>query len=378
MALISDKQRRGANWVHICYLVFFLIGPILKPTLGMWLGSLAVIAVFLPIYGVYVQTDRDSVRGWMVAATFALAIVSLPWNPSGAVTFFIYTAAFTPFTTPRTKVVLALLVLESVAAVGLVYLLERREWTHGAWINAATALLLVWGIGMGNLFHARERRADCKLRMAQQEIETLAAVAERERIARDLHDVLGHTLSVMAMKAELAGRLLRGSGAQGESVARAVEEIRDVETMGRTALTEVREPIGGYRGRGFGAEMEHSRLTLLAAGVSLEVDKAGWDGAGIGAAEETAMALALREAVTNIVRHAQATECRLRLVTVEGRRRLIVEDNGRTGAGAAREGNGLRGMRERVEALGGRVELDREKGTRLMVELPLRAGGVVG
>jgi len=111
--------------------------------------------------------------------------------------------------------------------------------------------------------------------------------------------------------------------------------------------------------------------------VTLKVDSyADADGSPSGAAhltsaEETALALALREAVTNIVRHARATTCRLHFVTEEGRRRLLVEDNGEHSI--AREGNGLRGMRERIESLGGRLSLERDHGTRLLIELPARS-----
>jgi two-component system sensor histidine kinase DesK len=203
--------------------------------------------------------------------------------------------------------------------------------------------------------------------MAHEEIEALAAVAERERIARDLHDVLGHTLSVIVLKAELAGRLL----ARGEDTSRAAQEIADVERTARSALAEVRETIGGYRARGLPAEMDAARNALTAAGVRFEVEGAPAAGT-LRPAEETVLALALREAVTNVVRHAQAQTCRLRFTVQNGRHSLAIEDDGQHTA--LQEGNGLRGMRERVESLGGTVQLEREHGTRLLIELPVAAG----
>jgi two-component system sensor histidine kinase DesK len=203
-------------------------------------------------------------------------------------------------------------------------------------------------------------------------------MAERERIARDLHDVLGHTLSLIVVKSELAKRLLT------TDPARAATEIADVERTARTALAEVREAIGGYRSRGLAAEIETARRTLDAAGVTLILaDTTGappttaassWVGEGANTAtnltphEETALALALREAVTNIVRHARATTCTLRFLSEHGTRRLIVEDNGATPI--TREGNGLRGMRERIESLGGHLALEHDRGTRLQITLP--------
>ena len=124
----------------------------------------------------------------------------------------------------------------------------------------------------------------------------LAATAERERIARDLHDVLGHTLSVIVLKAELAGRLMQCDPA------RAAVEIADVEHTARTALAEVREAITGYRSKGLAQEIDKTRLCLDAAGVRLECETVP---PVLDAAEETVMALALREAATKEVWSAE-------------------------------------------------------------------------
>src|ERR1700710_1009280 len=122
-------------------------------------------------------------------------------------------------------------------------------------------------VGTSNIFIAQRKRTDHKLRRAHDEIEQLAALAERERIARDLHDVLGHTLSVIVLKAELAGRLME------RDPQRAAAEIADVERTARTALSEVREAIGGYRTQGLAAEMSLARRALDAAGVVLTLEE---------------------------------------------------------------------------------------------------------
>jgi two-component system sensor histidine kinase DesK len=243
---------------------------------------------------------------------------------------------------------------------------------HISWPNIFIAIFLVIIIGGGNIFFAEQKRTECKLRIAQQENLTLAAVAERERIARDLHDVLGHTLSVIVLKAELAGRLI------SLDPVRATAEISDVERTARTALAEVRETIGGYRARGLAAEIEAARLTLDAAGVRLLAEGSPTHTAALSSQEETALSLALREAITNIVRHARATTCRLCFVTEADSRLLLVEDDGQHAV--VREGNGLRGMRERIESLGGRFSIecgiDHNRGTRLIIELPLREAAI--
>jgi two-component system sensor histidine kinase DesK len=139
-----------------------------------------------------------------------------------------------------------------------------------------------------------------------------------------------------------------------------------VETIARKALTDVREAISGYRSEGLAAEIDHARKTLDAAGVQLACDSKPPQ---LPAAEETVLSLILREAVTNIVRHAHASHCRLDLQSNEAGTVLVIEDDG--GGRIREEGNGLRGMRERVESLGGRFHLQSERGTRLVIEIPV-------
>jgi two-component system sensor histidine kinase DesK len=236
-------------------------------------------------------------------------------------------------------------------------LLHENPWTWGS------LSFLAASIGTGNLIQALRRAATERLLHAQEEIEHLAKLAERERIARDLHDVLGHTLSVVVLKSELAGKLI------GSDAAAAGREIGEVEQIARQALGEVREAIGGYRSEGIGAEIVRARRALDAAGVRLELQA---QSARLEPAQESVLSLVLREAVTNILRHAGATSCRLELASDGQSTRLSVYDNGR--GAIEREGNGMRGMRERVESLGGRFEVDSRQGTRLTVAIPARAG----
>ena len=130
----------------------------------------------------------------------------------------------------------------------------------------------------------------------------------------------------------------------------------------------MREAIRGYRSEGLVAEIERAHRTLDAAGVTLTCESKP---PSLFAAEETVLALALREAVTNIVRHAQASRCSMRFVSENGRTSLTVEDDGR--GNIRQEGNGLRGMRERIEGLGGHFSIDGKQGTRINIEIPVRS-----
>jgi two-component system sensor histidine kinase DesK len=366
---ISKKRETRWAWIWFAYTGFLFIYPILDPSRYLWLATLAVFFVFVGIMWGYIRAvdEGHPARFWMIAATFALGLLTFPWNNGGS-TFLVYSAAFLPFAFVRLRRVLSIFFAEV-----LLVLVEGAifhgvpGYFHISWTQTFIAIFLMTVIGGGNVFFAQQRRAECQLRAALDENLALAAVAERERIARDLHDVLGHTLSVVVLKAELAGRLIHRQDPSDH--ARAAAEIADVERITRTALAEVREAIGGYRTRGLGAEIEAARLTLDAAGVMLILDAAATNNANLTAPEEIALTHALREAVTNIVRHSRATTCRLHFVTEDNQRRLVIEDNGQHSI--SREGNGLRGMRERIESLGGHLFLERDHGTRLLIELPL-------
>jgi two-component system sensor histidine kinase DesK len=227
----------------------------------------------------------------------------------------------------------------------------------GYWLPATLCPAVA---GVVNVNVAQRRQATARLHLAHEEIENLAKIAERERIARDLHDVLGHTMSVIILKSELASKLV------DRDPERAKTEIGDVERISRDALAEIREAIRGYRSDGLAAEIVRARQTLETAGVAFECRSSD---VVLKPAQESVLALVVREAVTNVVRHAQAHICRLELGRVDDACRLEITDDGR--GVVQTEGSGLRGMRERVEALGGTLRRDGGRGTTLTITLPL-------
>ena len=358
---ISNVRDSKWPWIWLAYTGFLFIDPVLETNRHIWLGTITVFVTFLLLFFGYVRATDEGrpLRFWMIGATFLLGLATFPWN-SGGITFFIYVAGFLPFSIESKRRVLALFFVESVAILGEAYIFRTHGTFHVGWPNAIIGIFLLVIIGGGNIFFAEQKRADCKLRLAQEENVALAAVAERERIARDLHDVLGHTLSVIVLKAELAGRLIESDPQ------RAAREMADVERTARTALSEVREAIGGYRSRGLTAEMEQARKTLQSAGVALSCESPVPQ---LNASEETVLCLTVREAITNIVRHAKATQCRIRFTRSEdGFHSLLISDDG--AQPKIREGNGLRGMRERVQSLGGRFSITTNPGLTILIELP--------
>ncbi len=173
--------------------------------------------------------------------------------------------------------------------------------------------------------------------------------------------MLGHTLSLITLKAELAGKLL----GRNEAACRA--EIADIENSARNALAEVRAAVSGYRESGLAHELASAHASLAAAGVLMQAEM---QPCTLPAALENVLALALREAVTNIVRHAGASLCTVQLAQEGGGVRMRITDNG-SKRGSVQPGNGLVGMRERVAALGGRLHVENEQGMTLEVTMPL-------
>jgi two-component system sensor histidine kinase DesK len=277
---------------------------------------------------------------------------------SGSSSFFIYAAAGAPFALkPRQAVAFigGILVLELLAFAFSPIPLPYRFW---AFFPGVIFAPIIGGI---NIFEAEKARANTKLRLAHEEVEHLATIAERERIARDLHDLLGHTLSVITLKSELASRLAAADPVRAE------QEMAEVSQVSRQALREVREAVRGYRSRGLTGELAVAKEMLGAADVTFDYLAAGVD---LTPAQEGTLALALREAVTNVVRHASATRCTVRLVEEAREVRLEVEDDGH--GKQAPDGAGLAGMRERAEALGGSLTLESSgHGVRLVLRLPV-------
>jgi two-component system sensor histidine kinase DesK len=354
--LPDDSEKGWTAYVWLVYLSFVFIPPALAKTSALqWGLTVAGALVFLVLYFA-AHWLHDRRIWWCIAGILLLGIGFAPFNP-GASTYFIYAANFIGYTGPPRVALRGLVLILAVAALEA-WLLHLPSFF---WFPAALFSLLVGG---ANIHQAEASRTNAKLRRAQEEVEHLAKTAERERIARDLHDLLGHTLSLITLKAELAGKLVE------RDPERAGREIREVERISREALREVRTAVAGYRSQGLPAVLAQARAALEAAGVTLEYFA---EPVALEPAQETVLALALREAATNIIRHAGAATCHVTLEQTAAETRLEVRDDGRGGrGGSAVEGIGLASMRERVEGLGGRLERRAGTGTSLLIVLPRR------
>jgi two-component system, NarL family, sensor histidine kinase DesK len=347
--------RRWVDYDHAIWLVFlafwFVQPKMGHEPLGKWLLLFLALGLFIPLYLLAHRGPRRFRWIW-VLGMLILALVYVPIN-QGAWGIYIYIAVSIPEVAESTNAVIGLLLLQCGAIVAESWLFHMTPWVWATGIGST----LLWG--MNRLRMKQKGRADAKLRMAHEEIEQLAKTAERERIARDMHDVLGHSLSLIVLKSELAGRLL------DREPARAALEIAEIETAARQALGEVRKTLSGYRSEGFASELTRAGQVLETAGVRLNRPATA---PTLTPRHEATLSLVLREAVTNIVRHAGAKECSIEVSTEKDRTKLVIVDDGR--GDIRQEGNGLRGMRERVRELGGSLSLESHRGTCLRIELP--------
>ena len=343
--------------VHLLWSAWIFVVPVWSDHGwdARWLAiTLVTYPVFLLLYYQWVVAPRSSIRACGLAMIL-LSMACLPWYPSG-LSYFIYGCVMLCSRCMGFRTCLSWLI-----ALNVLMLLET--WLLGypwqaVWSIPLTSLII--GI-IVNAERASEEK-DAQLRLSHDQIRQLAATAERERIGRDLHDLLGHTLSLITLKLELSRKLF------DRDVDAAKREVEEAEKVARHALAEVRSAVSGIRAADLAAELASAQLLLESSRVHLEYDHPPTD---LPEDTERALSLILREAATNIARHAQASSAKVDFRREHAGVHMLVSDNGRGGIDI--DGNGLRGMRERVRAIGGLLEIDspRRGGTRLLVKVPV-------
>lgn len=342
-------------FVPLGYMAFLFL-PFLIPAIAArnWLPStLLAGALFLPLYFRAFWAPQRELK-LLLIAMWALAIALAPYNPF-ANTLIIFACAFAPhLSSLRTAVLFALAMTASFSFYIVSY--DSR-----ALLTVGITYLICIACFVGAYFMRENQRKQVALRLSHEEVRRLAALAERERIGRDLHDLLGHTLSLIALKSELANRLWE------RDAHAARQEVLDVERVAREALAQVRRAVTGIRSAGLAAEMASAKLMLESNGTLFQYEL---DTIPLPPELETCLALVVREAVTNIQRHARATRASVRLQLDGSDVLLEVQDNGR--GGDIVPGNGLTGMRERATACQAELRVDavRGQGTRLTVRVP--------
>ncbi len=359
---VADNLRRGkpawADAVHLLWTGWVFFTPIFGSgyTLRwLWL-TLLTYPLFLALYARQMLAPRHQGPRYALAMV-VMGLGLLPWYPAG-ISYFIFGCVMLRVRRGihMWRYLAQLLVLNALFVA--IALWMEYQWQLVVWIPSMAMI-----IGIIVNVESINKDRDAALQLSQEEVRRLAATAERERIGRDLHDLLGHTLSLITLKLELSRKLF---DRDPESSRR---EITEAETIARQALAEVRSAVTGIRASDLAAELAAARLLLECQHVHLHYALPP----ALPAQVERALSLVLREAVTNIARHAQARQAWISFVQ-DGRSLLMqVRDDGRGGVRV--DGNGLSGMRERVAALQGTLQLVSApgEGTCVAVRLTLPA-----
>jgi two-component system sensor histidine kinase DesK len=349
--------------------VLFLAGPVSDiADESLVTGTQVVLAIgvalFVAVYmSILPPVSWLSRRGpaAILGALALLPVIAIVLLAAGAPPsfsgLFVYVAAASGLLLPP-RIAAAVI---AVAGIG-VGILGAARGDHDAAV-AATVLTVV-SIGALMTAFGRVTRVNRELRQTRHELATLAVAEERLRIARDVHDLLGHSLSVITLKSELAARLLE------RDPARAAAELEEIQAVSRQALAEVREAVQGYRGLALADSLTRARSALAAAGIDCELAEPP---RALPADIDAMLAWAVREGTTNVIRHSHARHCEIRVHADRASAALEIDDDGRADGAVVRGGSGLDGLRERAERVRGTLEAGArpEGGFRLRVTVPL-------
>ncbi|NVJ61569.1 MAG: sensor histidine kinase [Gammaproteobacteria bacterium] len=350
--LLPDDKKLGYQpYLWLSYLLIYFFNYLFRtPSKIEIVSSVIGILIFLVLY--FSSYRREGYKLVLhIAGIHLIGAILAIWN-MGASVFFVYAACMCAFfVNPRhgflgIGIILILIVLQS-------WLMDLAAYFYlpGIFFSAL--------IGTSNIYFAQIERKNKVIKASQDEIKQLATTAERERIARDLHDLIGHTFSLITKKAELAKKLV------DHDPVKAKQELQDIENTSRDALAQVRSTVSGYKTLDLFSEITTASGLCRASDIKLEQNIQP-----VNLSEECNQCLAyvLRETVTNIVRHSNGTRCSIQLVDNNQWIKLIITDDGTVKEFT--KGNGLTGMQERVEQLNGTLTLDTSNGFQVTAEVP--------
>ncbi|MCC2616154.1 histidine kinase [Aestuariibacter halophilus] len=356
--LLAEGRKKKWSYSSLVFSLFYFV-PLFAAPLPDSVALLTILAgyvLFIALYVTSIHQPLQRLPYWVVALLLLATLNSI--NTHGGAVMFGYIAFIVGYYyRVRTAVLLTALMAAVVITIQMTAYADQVVF---ATIATANMLVLI-GFGMmerkETLHQLREARHAASMG-------TLSAIAERERIGRDLHDVAGHALSSISLKAQLADKLLE-KGRIDEARA----EARALAQLSQSLLSEIRQTVSGIKQLSLHEEIEKALAKLRENGfeVSAEVDHDAVSALSV--LQETHLALIIKEGVTNVLRHSRGKQVTLTLHAEHGQLLLTITDDGKTYT--VQEGNGLSGIRERAALINADIAFDWGQQTRLNISLPM-------
>lgn len=344
----SDK-----SWIWLIFSLYYFVPLFYMPFDAI--GHMLLVGVYFIFIALYLWASTLSrSQVWRPVLTIILLAVAItPYTP-GSSTFFSYVGFLIGFCyTTRVYLTILAVIISLVLALQYYYSYPIPFFAFPAISGVIT--ISAWG-------YMEKMRYEARLHWLQsrQEIEQLAVIAERERIARDLHDLLGHTLSSIALKAELAEKLLKQDKQEQVKL-----HLTELNQIARNSLSLVRQTVSGYKHRGLSGEVMELCEKLRQNGFLVELNG---EIPQLTARAETAMILALTELTTNVLRHSKGNHCQIEFSRNDDQVIVCMRDNG--AVEKLEPGNGLKGIQERLQALAGDLQASINRGCEFIISLP--------
>ncbi|MEP1742400.1 MAG: sensor histidine kinase [Kangiellaceae bacterium] len=359
----QDELQYGP-YIWLLYLFIFFVSlsqyhPVENSFIYSTIGTLVFLALYFNGYWANSKNVHWNIIGILVIGTLMTVL-----SP-GASVFFVYAGAFCCRLGSTRKAVIGLAII--AAWIGLF------AWimSYGSYFYIP-GILFTFLIGGVNIYQHDLSLKRKELILTQQEVRHLARTSERERIARDLHDLIGHTFSVITLKAELANKLI------DKDLDKARAEISSLENLSREALSQVREVVTGYRTSDLNTELAHAKYTLESNEIQFDYQ---FEEIDLNESINKELAIILKELVTNILKHSQATKVSATISPNKHQVQLLVEDNGigfqrsdtQTNSISDNNRYGLKGIAERVNKMDGDLTIESNQGTRVKINIPLKS-----
>ena len=355
--LLPQRENIGYSvYSNLLFLSLFFGHLYFRPVHGSEMVIVvAGLIVFLVVYFRAFSVQENTLA--LCIAAICLIGVGLSEITLGANIFFVYAAAFSGEFYNKRKAFLSLsFVLGLTTAYAIIMDKSSYFWIPAIFMSITFGLL--------SIYHSDVLKKNIALKQLQQETNHLAKIAERERISRDLHDVLGHSLSVITLKSELVGKMID----KGLSLEKIKIEIKAVEELSRKTLAQVRDAVKGYNTATIKGELLQVKVATKAARIeliaSIEVDSLPTN-------IESELALIIREAITNVIRHAETEKVWIVLKQNATHLTLTISDQGQIAT--IKEQSGMQNMRTRITHLGGKMKVKNNPNTQLQFALPLTA-----